>query len=69
MLKDIDGLIKNMIMSRAKQSVKCQTDEAVWNAIPNILRYEYEQFEESDMDEEEKNFSIAMGTGETEAVS
>ena len=68
LLNDIDGLIKNMIMQRGKQSVKCQTDEAVWNSLPNIIKYEYDQFEESDISEEEKKHNIAMGVGELDAV-
>ena len=55
-------------MQRGKQSVKCQTDEAVWNSLPNIIKYEYDQFEESDISEEEKKHNIAMGVGELDAV-
>ena len=42
LLGNIDGLIKNMIMKRGKQSIKCQTDEAVWNNIPELIKYQYE---------------------------
>lgn len=33
-LKDISQLVNEMLLRRSKVSVKCQTDEAVWNGIP-----------------------------------
>lgn len=50
-LKDIQKLISEMLLKTCKQSVKVQTVEAVWNGIPETMKYEYFQYGESSGEE------------------
>ena len=44
-LKEMQKFISESLLCSCHHSVKCQTEEAVWNTIPNQLKYKYFEYE------------------------
>lgn len=50
-LDNLNELVSNTLLKTTRVSIKVQTDQAVWNAIPEKAKYEYYQYDESTDDE------------------